>query len=139
MQLHWELFIGNKYIGEPDWSQVREALEQLNGDDINMILIEAPDKGALVAGGGNHGRYAVIYSPDDLSDTPSLTLTDLSKTGPDVELVVQTVATYPAKWCVELPLALKVFDFFFHTGSLPKDVRWELANSEEEATKDDIP
>jgi hypothetical protein len=95
----------------------------MDGDLVDFVSLDIEGIGGLLAGGGNEGRYIVIYFPED--EDYSLTLTDLSETGPDVWLKTQTFEWQPAKVCVRLPLVLKVFEHFFHTGELPKDVRWE--------------
>jgi len=101
----------------------------MDGDRLNEMALDFPEKGVIMVGGGNNGRYVVIYFPSDKSRKPSLTLSDLSLTGPDVELTVQIPGGYPARICVKLPLVLKVLEHFFHTGEIPTDVRWEIDNT----------
>lgn len=117
----------------PEWDQVYRAVLQMDGDKLNEMALDFSEKGAIMVGGGNNGRYVVIYFPGDNSRKPSLTLSDLSLTGPDVELTVQIPSDYPARICVKLPLVLKVLEHFFHTGEISTDVRWEIDNTGVEA------
>lgn len=128
-----KLYKGNlEGIPDPTWDQVRQALLEIDGDLLDMVGLQLEGIGTVVAGGGNEGRYIVIYEPEAW-DEVSLTLADLSETGPDVWLKTQTFERHPAKICVRLPLVLKVFEHFFHTGELPKDVRWEFTTTGIEA------
>lgn len=113
-------------ILNPDWIQIQKALSQMDGHIIHEVSLDVKDKGGLLANGGNNGRYLVVYFPEDPIADPSLTLTDISLTGPEVTLTVQTLSEYPVRWCVRLPLVLKVFEHFFRTGEVPQDVRWEI-------------
>ena len=123
-----ELYKGNlEGIPDPTWDQVHQALLEMDGDVLDMVGLQLEGIGGVLAGGGNEGRYIVIYEPEAWEEVP-LTLTDLSETGPDVWLKTQTFEWRPAKVCVRLPLVLKVFEHFFHTGELPKDVRWEFGS-----------
>ena len=130
-----QLTIGQarKRIEAPTWDQVRQALLEMDGDLVDQVDLSIEGIGGVLAGGGNEGRYIVIYAPEAWYEDYSLTLTDLSETGPDVWLKTQTFEWQPAKVCVRLPLVLKVFEHFFHTGELPKDVRWEFDSSGIEA------
>ena len=130
-----QLTIGQarKRIEAPTWDQVHQALLAMDGDLVDQVDLSIEGIGGLLAGGGNEGRYIVIYFPEPEDEDYSLTLTDLSETGPDVWLKTQTFAWQPAKVCVRLPLVLKVFEHFFHTGELLKDVRWEFDSSGIEA------
>lgn len=129
-----QLIIGQerKRIEDPTWDQVHQALLAMDGDLVDQVDLSIEGIGGLLAGGGNEGRYIVIYGPEAW-DEVSLTLADLSETGPDVWLKTQTFEWQPAKICVRLPLVLKVFEHFFHTGELPKDVRWEFTTTGIEA------
>lgn len=136
MQSEWTLTDGeHKRLIDPDWNQVYHALLMLNGGQSHdQVELELVDVGTLVAGGGDDGRYIVIYFPVNHPDVPSLTLTDLSLEGPDVTLTVVSPATYRAKYGVKFPLVEKVFKHFFLTMTVPRDVRWETDNTGEEAT-----
>ena len=63
---------------------------------------------------------------------PSLTLTDLSLTVPPIFLTIQSTDAYAAKYAVMLPLVVQVFEYFFQTGNMLKQVRWELDDTGEE-------
>lgn len=119
---------------DPRWEQVYDALVKMNGDDLNEIVLYQPEKGSILVGGGNLERFIVIYFPAESSHKPTLTLSDSTQKGPDMELTVQTPGEYPAKYCVKLPLVVKVLKFFFDSGNIPTDVRWEIENSDREAT-----
>lgn len=118
----------------PEWDQVYNAALQMDGDRLNEMALDFSEKGTIMVGGGNNGRYVVIYFPGSHSRKPSLTLSDISLTGPDVEMTVQLPSEYPARICVKLPLVLIVLEHFFRTGEIPTDVRWEIDNTGVEAT-----
>lgn len=131
-----ELRIGGTsaaYIPDPDWRQIQHVLLKLDGVTLDTVSLELMGKGSLVIGGGDEGRYMVVYFPENHPDLPSMTLTDPSLTGPDVELTIQTPARFAAKYAVMFPLVLQVVEHFFHTGEVPGDVRWELDTTKEEA------
>jgi hypothetical protein len=127
MDTEWLLSLGEgEEISHLDWRYIQEALHRMDGATLNMIsLRRTGQKDSLMAGGGNTGRYIVAYFPDD-NGAVSYILTDISLAGPDITLIVQTPAQYPARWCIELPLVLKAFENFFRTGEVPKEMRWEL-------------
>jgi hypothetical protein len=130
----WKLVTGyGKQILNPDWSQIQQAILEMNGTRITEVILQLTEQGSLFVEGGDEGRYLVVYFPEDHPDTPSLTLSDLSLSGPDVRLTVQTPTEYAAKYAIKLPLVLHVLEQFFHTGKVPKDVRWEIDNTEKEA------
>jgi hypothetical protein len=132
--MSWKLVTGyGKQILNPDWPQIQQAILEMNGTRINEVILQLIGQGSLFVEGGDEGRYLVVYFPEDHPDTPSLTLSDLSLSGPDVRLTVQTPSEYAAKHAVHLKLVLHVLEQFFHTGKIPKDVRWEIDNTEKEA------
>jgi hypothetical protein len=134
MDVQWKLETGRgEHILHLDWRAIQNALVEMNGATINEVVLELVGKGSLFVEGGDEGRYLVVYFPASHPDTPSLTLADLSLTGPDVKLTVQTQSEYAARHAVKLPLVLKVVEHFFQTGEVPKDVRWELDSSGIEA------
>jgi len=118
-------FLYGVVIQPPDWEQISYALSLMDGVYFNELSLNLTGDGSLMAGGGNNGRYIVVYFPPDVPDKSSLTLTDQSLTGPDMEITIQVPSSYPAKWCVKLPLVLKVFEYFFRYERLPVDAQWE--------------
>jgi len=128
-----ELRIGEASLPDPDWQQVQYALHKIDGVKLDTVSLEIAGKGSLVIGGGDNGRYMVVYFPELHPDLPSMTLTDLSLFGPDIILTIQTPAPFAPKYAVKLPLVLRVVEHFYHTGQVPKDVRWELDTTKEEA------
>jgi len=133
----WKLGIGSTSpteISDPSWNQVLDAIYSLNGEPpFDLLSITLVDKGTLVAGGGDNGRYLVVYFPVDHPNTPSLTLTDPSLTGPPVYLTIQTSDEHEAKHAVMLPLVVQVFEYFFQTGNISKHVHWESDDTGEDA------
>lgn len=134
MEIRWDLETGKgKHISNPTWQQIKHALQEMDGPNVNEVILKLAEKGSMFVEGGDEGRYLVVYFPANHPDTPSLTLSDLSLTGPDVPLTVQTPSAYTAKHAVTFPLVLKVVEYFFQKGEIPKDVRWKLDNTEIEA------
>jgi len=74
----------------------------------------------------------VVYFPADHPDSPSFTLVDSTLIGPPVRLTIQTTDEHEAKYSVELPLVIQVFEHFFHTGEIPRNVHWEIDNTGKE-------
>jgi hypothetical protein len=128
MSTHWQLTIGDKQLANPSWTQIHNALLQMDGDALSIVslLIKDEEKEqGLVVGGGNGGRYIVTYFPSTKGNS-SFVLTDPLLKGPDVKLTVQTPTEYPAHWCVKFSLMAMVVEHFFHNQVVPRDVRWEL-------------
>src|SRR5947209_7166400 len=131
MDTQWQLRIGEmgeEQVPNPDWQHIQNALIKMDGTTLDEVVLELGGKGSLCVAGGDEGRYLVVYFPANHPDAPSLTLTDLSLTGPHVTLTVQTSAEYAAKYAVKWPVLSQVVDHFFRTGVLRRDVRWELGN-----------
>jgi hypothetical protein len=125
----WELGLENDPgIPNPTWNQICEALIRMDGDMLTDVSLTSIGNGCLLAGGGNGGRYIVVYFPQGTDEGDTLTLADLSLEGSEVELVAGgQLGEYPAKYCVDLPLVLRAFEHFFKTGELPSDLTWEPA------------
>ena len=133
MTQQWELYQGYALFDEPDvvhptWLDIQVALLGIQGKEWDEVQLRLVGKGYLLAGGGESGRYLVIYKTEDHKQ-PSLTLTDPSLTGPDVILTTQTPAPYPARYAVSFPLMISVFEHFYREGDLPKDVHWEIGRT----------
>jgi len=113
-------------VSDPTWDQVREALTQLDGNMRTIVSLSLVGRGSLLAGGGDAGRYIVVYFSEDKNR--SLTLADLSLTGSPRNLTVEGVISGPfsAKRCVKLPLVLRAFECFLNKGELPNDITWEI-------------
>lgn len=78
----------------------------------------------FLAGGGNDGRYIVVYTPEAIG-MPSLTFTNGTQTEEEIEIVAQTPDMYPARYFVVKSEVINVFEHFFRYGRLPEDVVWE--------------
>jgi len=122
----WRLETGRgEKISNPTWQQIYDALLEMDGTNSNEVELELENVGTMVIDGGDQGHYLVVYFPAEDPDTLSTTLTDLTLTGPDVQLTVQTPAKYPARVAVRLPLVLQAVEQFYLSGKLPTDVYWE--------------
>lgn len=124
----WRLETGHgKKLSNPTWQQIYDALLEMDGTHSNEVGLELENVGSMLIDGGDQGRYLVVYFPAEDSHTLAVTLTDLTLTGPDVQLTVQTPAEYPARVAVRLPLVLQAVEQFYRSGELPKEVYWEPA------------
>jgi hypothetical protein len=124
----WKLETGRgEKILNPTWQQIYDALLEMDGTHRNEVELELENVASMIIGGGNQGHYLVVYFPAEDPDTLSVTLTDLTQTGPDIQLTVQTPAKYPARVAVRLPLVLQAVEQFYLSGKLPQDVYWEPA------------
>ncbi len=124
--MSWRLETGRgEKVSNPTLQQINDALLEMDGTKSNEVELELENVGSMLIHGGDQGRYLVMYFPAEDPDTMSVTLTDLTLTGPDVQLTVQTPAKYPARVAVRLPLVLQAVEQFYLSGELPKDVYWE--------------
>ena len=134
----WKLGVGSTTpteISDPNWRQILDALHLLDGGkSLDLLSLILSGKGTLIAGGGDNGRYMVIYFPVDHPDTPSLTMTDARLAVSPVYLTIQTFDEHEARHAVMLSLVVQVFEDFFQTGNIPKDVHWEIDDTGEEAS-----
>lgn len=132
----WKLGVGSTApaeVTQPNWQQILDALHALKGGSpFDFVYISLIGKGMLTVGGGDNGRYLVVYFPADHPDTPSLTLTDPHLTGSPVYLTIQTSDEHEARYAVMLPLVVQVFEDFFQTGNIPKNVHWEIDDTGDE-------
>jgi hypothetical protein len=136
-KMAWKLEIGSTTpmeLLDPNWQQILGVLHSLDGGkSFDLVSLTLSGKGTLTAGGGDNGRYLVVYFPVDHPDTPSLTLTDSHLAGPPVYLTIQTPDEHEARHAIMFPLVVQVFEDFFQTRHIPKDVHWEIDNTGEEA------
>ena len=115
---------------DPSWNQLREVLSRLDGETYEIVMLTKIDsQQTLSAGGGNNGRYLVSYA-SPITFPHSYVATDLSLDGADdVELTIQEPDKFPSRWCIRLPLVLRIFEYFFYNSDIPKDIRWEIEDS----------
>jgi hypothetical protein len=132
----WALALGSETPAEipnPNWQQILEALHSLDGGvSLDLVSLTEVGIGTLTAGGGDNRRYLVVYFPANHPDSPSFTLTDPTLIGPPVNLTIQTTDEHEAKYAVGLSLVIQVFEYFFHTGEVSKNVHWEIDNTGKE-------
>lgn len=128
----WKLAIGSTTpteVSHPSWQQILDALHSLDGGKTcDLLSITLTGKGTLTVGGGDNGRYLVVYFPENHPDTPSLTLTDPQLTGSPVRLTIQTPDEHEARHAVMFPLVIQAFEYFFQIGSVPERLHWEPDN-----------
>ena len=110
----WKLDLDNPdqtTIMDPSWDQIEQALDRLDGENLDNLSLTRIGKGSLICGGGNFvdgkRRYIVTYQPEN--DDDSVTLVDPSLSGPDIELTVQSTVKLPAEFCVKKPLMKQAF------------------------------
>lgn len=121
MVLHPE---GSDSMLMPDWTQVLQALDAMDGKDQTLTCLEVVNGPTLMVGGGNAGRYIVNYlvNPDTQEN---YVLVDSSLDGPVVEICAGgQVAEFPAQWCVQLSLAVDACEHFFRFGTMAPDQTW---------------
>jgi hypothetical protein len=133
--MEWSLGIGRgEPIRNPSWEQIHAALLEMDGIHADEVMLQLSGTGNLVVGGGNDGRYIVVYFPQDRPDDysgDSLALADASLSGEDVTLSFEVDSSFPARLAVSLPLVLQVVEHFYRTGQipgedqLPEGVMWE--------------
>ena len=132
----WALALGSETSAEiphPSWQQILEALHLLDGGvSLDLVSLTEVGIGTLTAGGGDNRRYLVVYFPANHPDSPSFTLADPTLIGPPVNLTIQTTDEHEAKYAVGLSLVIQVFEYFFHTGEVSKNVHWEIDNTGKE-------
>lgn len=87
-------------IIDPNWDQISQALDRLDGESLNNLSLTRIGK-------GSERRYIVTYQPEN--DDDAVTLVDPSLSGPPIELTVQSTVKLPAKFCVKKPLMKQAF------------------------------
>ncbi|NJO82233.1 MAG: hypothetical protein HC828_05095 [Blastochloris sp.] len=116
-------------IVDPTWEEVQTILGLINGEELNEVALSHPSYGTLMVGGGNEGKYIIVYFPLEEKPSSSLTLVNLKTESIKgfINLRVQIPSDYPAKYGVTLEAVVDVCQVFFSTGSIPQDAKfkWE--------------
>jgi hypothetical protein len=118
-------------LADPSWDTVRAFLVRMDGKHFSTAELTVIDVGALLIGGGDNGRYAVLYygeSPE--LQRNSLTLTDYELSGPKVAITINRDATViEARYAIRQPLMLEVAEEFYWFGVRKKGTQWEIGSS----------
>ncbi len=127
LNLSAENWVGNQDEGDliesPTWSQIEQAICELDGKTKTLVTLGADDECYLSIGGGESGKYIVNVTLDNVSFH---NLVDLSKPDTIEKLVVGGQAdNYPAKMCVTLETALLAAKTFTVSGELQISLSWE--------------
>lgn len=116
---------GGSCIAEPTWNEITGVLSMIDGVTRTSVALELSDYGVMTIGGGSGGKFIVIFTFDDPDRLP-YTLVEESVTGPDVELVIEGVASeYPARLCVTRQQAIEAFRRFFQAERFVATAEWE--------------
>jgi serine/threonine protein kinase len=106
-------------------------MAETRSDPVKVVIA---GKGSLVIGGGDGGRYLVVYFPELHPMLPSLTLVDVTATGLDIPLHIDTPMLFPARYAVPTALVLLVVEAFVQTGQIPAHVYWEDDRTKKETS-----
>ncbi len=127
LNLSAENWVGNQdeceLIESPTWSQIEQAICQLDGKSKTLVTLGADDECYLSIGGAESGKYIVNVTLDNVSFH---NLVEPSKPDAIENLVVGgQKGNYSAKMCVNLETALLAAQTFTASGKLEISLFWE--------------
>ena len=125
---------GVNRISNPSLQKIKADIEQMAETRSDPVKVAIAGKGSLVIGGGEGGRYLVVYFPELHPMLPSLTLVDMTATGADIILHIDTPIPFPARYAVPTALVLSTVGSFVQTGQIPADVHWEDDRTKKETS-----
>ena len=122
-----EKWVGNRnegeFIGNPDWSQIKAAIRELDGKSKTLVTLGVDDETYMTIGGGESGKYIVSVTFDNINFH---NLVELSKPDGTEKLVVGgQEGIYPAKMCVDLLRCLLAARTFAESGKLDELLCWQ--------------
>ena len=107
----------------PTWSQIEQAIRELDGKSKTLVTLGADDECYMSIGGGDSGKYIVNVTFDNVRFH---NLVDRSKPDAIQKLVVGgQQGNYSAKMCVNLETALLAAQTFTVSGQLEISLCWE--------------
>lgn len=110
-------------IESPAWSQIEQAIRELDGKTKTLVTLGADDECYMCIGGGESGKYIVNVTFDNISFH---NLVDPSKADAIAKLVVGgQEGDYSLKMCVNLENALLAAQTFTESGKLENSLFWE--------------
>ncbi|MEG4116921.1 Imm1 family immunity protein [Microcoleus sp. N9_B4] len=127
LNLSAENWVGNQDEGDliesPTWSQIEQAIRELNGKTKTLVTLGADDECYMSIGGGESGKYIVNVTFDNVSFH---NLVDPSKPDAIEKLVIGgQEGNYSARMCVNLETALLTAQTFTVSGELEISLSWE--------------
>ena len=110
-------------VENPKWDAVREAIEALDGQDRDSVILEGGDEQYMGISGGNEGRYVVGGFHRGFGSF-------LAGCGKKHEGTLDVSVSgdynpYPQSNVLELKVVVELARIFFESGSLAEDGRWE--------------
>jgi Immunity protein Imm1 len=127
LNLSTENWVDNQDEGElienPTWSQIEQAIRELDGKTKTLVTLGAGDECYMSIGGGESGKYLVNVTFDNLSFH---NLVVPSKSDALEKLVVGgQEGNYSAKMRVNLEMAILASQTFTAAGKLEMSMPWE--------------
>jgi len=127
LNLSAENWVGNQEEGDliesPTWSQIEQAIRELNGTSKTFVTLGADEGCYMSIGGGESGKYIVNITGNQVSFH---NLVVPSKPEAIEKLVVgEQEGNYSARMCVNLETALLAAQTFTVSGQLPISLSWE--------------
>jgi hypothetical protein len=127
LNLSAENWVGNQDEGDliesPTWSQIEQAIRELNGTTKTLVTLGVHDECYMSIGGGESGKYIVNVTFDNVSFH---NLVDPSKPDAIEKLVIGgQEGNYSARMCVNLETALLAAQTFTVSGQLQISLSWE--------------
>lgn len=122
-----ENWVGNQdeceLIESPTWSQIEQAIRELDGKSKTLVTLGADDECYMSIGGGESGKYIVNVTFDNVRFH---NLVEPSKPDAIEKLVVgRQEGNYSARMCVSLETALLAAQTFTASGELQISLSWE--------------
>ncbi len=110
-----------------DWSELYYALSRLDGEVETRVSLQSSSDAVVVVGGGNLGRYLVVYTENPALRGSSVTLIEPSMKGCEVELnTSQGIDTYPSEMGVTLHTVLRAVRYFLeNNGAADPTLTWQ--------------
>lgn len=127
LNLSAENWVGNQDEGEliesPTWSQIEQAIRELDGKSKTLVTLGADDECYMSIGGGEFGKYIVNVTLDNVSFH---NLVEPSKPDTIEKLVIGgQEGNYSAKMSVNLERVLLAAQTFTVSGKLESSLFWE--------------
>jgi Immunity protein Imm1 len=123
-----EQWIGNKneykLIENPNWTEIKTAISELDGDSKTLVTIAIDDEKYLTIGGGKSGQYVVAVTFDNIT---FYNLVNPRKSPAIQKLIIGgQLGNYPEQVCTDFPSVILATKTFAETGEMERSLIWEI-------------
>ncbi|MDE6500705.1 MAG: hypothetical protein K2L10_01250 [Ruminococcus sp.] len=132
-RLFYDKLLNGKYypfneIENPEWSNVKDILLKLDGQNVSEITMDNGDEDSyLCVAGGNNGLFILYIVLNDNSEFYNLL-------NPSPENKINRLVTggqwgdFEDRFCNNLTSVIKVAENYFRTGEISDKYKWEIIN-----------